>query len=93
MTNPDFASILVATRGIIFLGSGAKSLSMLVAAIVQSMQGVDENLMGDLERESQTLERIKDSFFQILNRRSITVFSFVENMLDGKKVNIPCVGF
>jgi len=95
MTNPDIASILLATRGIIFLGTPhrrnrAESLSKLVATIVQSVQGVDDNLMSDLERESQTLDRITDGFSQILNRRSITVFSFVEElgMLEGKKVNI-----
>jgi len=99
MTNPDIASILLATRGIIFLGTphrgnGAESLSQLVAAMVQSVQGVNENLMSDLETESQTLDRITDSFFQILNKRSITVFSFVEElgMLDEKKVNIACMG-
>jgi len=97
MTNPDIASILLATRGIIFLGTphrgtGAESLSKLVAAIVQSVQGVNEN-MSDLEREPQTLDRITNSFFQILNRRSISVFSFVEELgsLDGKEVNNACV--
>ena len=100
MTNPVIASILLATRGIIFLGTphrgnGAESLSQLVAAIVQSVQGVKEILLSDLERESQTLDRITDSFFQILNRRSISVFSFVEELgtSDGKKVNIACVGW
>src|ERR1700674_3157779 len=42
--NTDIASILLATRGIIFLGtphrgSGTESLSKLVAAIVQSVRG------------------------------------------------------
>jgi hypothetical protein len=99
MTNSDIASILLATRGVIFLGtphrgSGAESLSKVVAAIVQSVEGVNDDVMSDLERESQTLDLIRDSFFQILNKRSISVFSFVEElgMLDGKKVKIAWVG-
>jgi hypothetical protein len=70
-----------------------ESLSKSVAAIVQLVQGVNETMMGDLERDSATLDRITDSFLQILNRRSIPVFSFVEElgMLDGTKVKIVCV--
>jgi hypothetical protein len=69
---------------------------MSVALVVQAVQGVNitnANLIRDVERESQMLDQIRDSFCQILDRRTIRVFSFVEElaMLDGKKVNIAYV--
>ena len=66
------ATILDATRGIIFLGtphrgSGAAALPKLIA-IIQGFQDVNMGLVRDLERDSQTLDRIGDSFGQILDR-------------------------
>jgi hypothetical protein len=66
---------------------------MSVALVVQAVQGVNitnANLIRDVERESQMLDQIRDSFCRILDRRTIRVFSFVEElaMLDGKRVNI-----
>jgi hypothetical protein len=97
-TKPDLASILLATQGIFFFGtphrgSGADSLAKSVALVIQAVQGRNiwnVNLIRDVEKESQMLDRIRDSFCQILDRRTIRVFSFVEElaMLDGKKVNI-----
>jgi hypothetical protein len=96
---PDLASILLATRGIIFFGtphrgSGADSLAKSVALVVQAVHDVNianANLIHDFERESQMLDRIRDSFCRILDRQTISVFSFVEelaSMLDGKRVII-----
>ena len=94
-TKPDLASILDATRGIVFLGtphrgSGVTTLPKLVAAIIQAVQDVNVDLMRDLERESQTLDRIADSFSQILDRRMFSVFSFEEEIAvgGGRKVCI-----
>jgi hypothetical protein len=69
---------------------------MSVALVVQAVQGMNitnANLIRDVERESQMLDQIRDSFCRILDRRTIRVFSFVEElaMLDGKKVNIAYV--
>jgi hypothetical protein len=90
---------LLATRGIIFLGtphrgSGVDSLAKSVGLVVQAVQGMNianTNLIPDVERESQLLDQIRETFCRILDRRTmIRVFSFVEElaMLDGKRVNI-----
>ena len=46
------------------------------------------DLIRDLEKESQTLDRIGDSFGQILHRLNFMVFSFEEElaMVKGRKV-------
>ena len=81
-----------ATRGIVFLGTphrgiGAATLPKLIASVIQAFQDVNVELIQDLERESQTLDRIGDSFGQILDRRTFTVFSFEEELaMGGKKV-------
>lgn len=64
------------------------TLPKLVASIIKAVQDVNVDLIRDLERESQTLDRIADSFGQILVRRMITVFSFEEElgMGGGRKV-------
>jgi len=91
-TRPDLATILDATRGVMFLGtphrgSAVTTLPKLVASIVQAVQDVNVDLIRDLERESQTLDRIGDSFAQILNKRTFTVYSFEEELaLGGKKI-------
>ena len=61
----------------------------MVASIIQAVQDVNVDLIRDLERESQTLDRIGDGFSQILDRRTFTVFSFEEELaLGGRKVCI-----
>ena len=48
------------------------------------------DVIQDLERESEVLDRIGDSFGQILDRQRLTVFSFEEElaMPGGRKVCI-----
>ena len=87
-TKPDLATILDATCGIVFLGtphrgSGLTTLPKLVASIIQAVQDVNVDLIKDLERESQTLDRVSDYFGQILDRRTFTVFSFEEELAVG----------
>ena len=83
-TRPDLATILDAMQGIIFLGtphrgSSATALPKLIA-IIQGFQDVNLDLVQDLERDSQTLDRVGDSFGQILDRQPFTVFSFEEEL-------------
>ena len=77
------ATISDATRGIIFLGrphrgSGATTLPKLIASVIPAFQDVNVDLVQDLDRASQTLARIGDSFGQILDRQTFTLFSFEE---------------
>ena len=98
MTRLDLATILDATRGIVFLGiphreCGVTTVPKLVASILQAVQDVNVDLIRDLERESQTLDRIGDGFGQILDRRIFTVYSFEEELAmgAGRKVCITCM--
>ena len=83
-----------ATRGIVFLGtphrgSGSTTLPKLVASVIQAVQEVNVDLIRDLERESQTLDRIGVTFGQILDRRTFGIFSFEEELATrGRKVCI-----
>ena len=85
-TQPHFAGIFPAVRGIIFLGtphrgSGLSSLAKVTASVAQmALQTVNDNLIRDLERDSQTLDRIRDSFSRSLARRAFTIWSFVEEL-------------
>ena len=85
-TQPHLTRIFSATRGIIFLGtphrgSGLSSLAKVTASVAQvALQTVNDNLIRDLERDSQTLDRIRDSFSRILARRTFTLWSFVEEL-------------
>ena len=67
------------------------TLPKLVASIIQAVQDVNMELIRDVEMNSHTLDRIADSFGQIMDRRTFTVFSFEEElaMLGGRKV---CIG-
>jgi hypothetical protein len=57
------------------------SLANVVASIAQvTLQYPNVDLVRDLERDSQTLDRIGDSFSRILDRRTLTVWSFVEEL-------------
>ena len=60
------------------------TLPNLVASIVQAVQVVNVNLIRDLERESQTLDRIGDGFAQIFERRTFVVYSFEEELALGR---------
>ena len=57
---------------------------------MQAFQEVNTDVVQDLERESEVLDRIGDSFGQILDRQRLTVFSFEEElaMPGGRKVCI-----
>ena len=52
------------------------------------------DLLRDLEINSQTLDRIADSFSQILDKRTLMVFSFEEELAmgGGRKVCIVVHG-
>ena len=63
----------------------------LVAAIIQAVQDVNVEVIRDIETNSQTLDRIADSFSQILDRRTFTVFSFEKNWQCGE--GRRCVGY
>ena len=56
-------------------------LAKVVATMAQmALHKVDASLIQDLERDSQTLDRIRDSFSQILHKHTVTVWSFVEEL-------------
>jgi len=83
---PHLAQIFPVTRGIIFLGtphrgSGTTSIAKVVASVAQlALQNPRLDLIRDLERDSQTLDRIGDSFYQILDKRTLAVWSFAEEL-------------
>ena len=57
------------------------SLAKVVASVARvTFRDVNDSLIWDLERESQTLDRIRDSFSRILDRRTVTIWSFVEEL-------------
>jgi protein SERAC1 len=97
-THPHLSQIISATRGIVFLGtphrgSGTTSLASLVSSVAQvALQDINTRLIWDLESNSQILDRIRDSFGRLLDKRTFTVWSLVEElpMSDGGKVHIPC---
>src|ERR1700733_14969896 len=100
-TKPHLSYIFSATRGIIFLGtphrgSGMTILAKLVAAVAEvGMQDVNHGLLRDLERDSHTLDRIRDSFSRILDQRVLKVWSFEEELAvtGGEKVYISCLWY
>ena len=66
------------------------SLPIIIGSVIQAFQDVNMDLILDLERESQTLDRIDDSFGQVLERQRLTIFSFKEElaMPGGRKVRM-----
>jgi len=53
----------------------------VVASVAQiSLQNPRLDLIRDLERDSQTLDRIGDSFGRILDKRTLAVWSFAEEL-------------
>jgi hypothetical protein len=85
-TKPHLGHIFSATRGIIFLGtphrgSSMTTLAKLVASVARvALQDVNHSLIRDLERDSQTLDRIRDGFSRILDKRVLKVWSFEEEL-------------
>jgi hypothetical protein len=68
------------------------TLARLVASVAQvALQNVNCGLIRDLERDSQTLDRIRDSFSRILDKRVLKVWSFEEELAitGGGKVYAP----
>ena len=68
------------------------SLANLVASVAQvTLHKANPILIRDLERDSQTLDRIRNSFRRILDNLTLSVWSFVEELaLSGTgKVRIP----
>ena len=85
-TKPHLAHIFSATRGIVFLGtphrgSSTTSFAKVVASVAQvALQNPNVDLIRDLERDSQTLDRIRESFSRILYMCTLTVWTFVEEL-------------
>ena len=70
------------------------ALAKVVASVARvALQTTNDGLIRDLERDSQTLDRIRDSFCQILDKRTLTVWSFVEALpvKGGRKVCTVCI--
>jgi hypothetical protein len=85
-TQSHLSHIASATRGIIFLGtphrgSNMTSLGKVVARVSQIvLRNANVNLITDLERDSQTLDRIRDNFSRVLHKHTLTIWSFVEEL-------------
>ena len=65
------------------------SLAKVVASVARvALHNPNDSLIRDLERDSQTLDRIRDSFSRILDKRTLSIWSFVEElaMKGGRKV-------
>jgi len=57
------------------------SIAKVVASAAQVvLQNPHLDLIRDLERDSQTLDRIGDSFGRILDKRTLAVWSFAEEL-------------
>jgi hypothetical protein len=72
------------------------SLAKVVAAIARlTMQSTNDHLIRDVERDAPTLDRIRDSFSRILDRRTLGVWSFTEELASAGvgRVNAPYVDF
>ena len=70
------------------------SLAKVVTSVARvALQTKNDDLIRDLEKDSQTLDRIRDSFSQILDKRTLIVWSFVEALpiKGGRKVCIVCI--
>ena len=53
----------------------------MVASVARvALQNPGLDLIRDLERDSQTLDRIGDSFGRILDKRTLNVWSFAEEL-------------
>jgi hypothetical protein len=54
------------------------SLAQVLSSVVGLFVQTNRNLVRDLERNSQTLDRLQDSFSRILVNGSLSVWSFKE---------------
>jgi len=72
------------------------SMAKVVAFVAGiALQNLPTNLIWDLERDSQTLDRIGDSFGRILDKRTLTIWSFSEELAMtgiGKVCMLPIFG-
>ncbi len=72
------------------------SIANVVASVAQIyLQNPHLDLIRDLERDSQTLDRIGDSFGRILDKRTLAVWSFAEELAItglGKVCILPMCG-
>jgi hypothetical protein len=57
------------------------SLAQVISSVVGVFVPTNHNLVQDLERDSQTLDRLRDSFSRILVDGSLSVWSFNEELL------------
>jgi hypothetical protein len=81
-TYPHLTQIFSVIRGVVYLGtphrgSGVTSIAKVVASVADSPH---LDLIRDLERDSQTLDRIGDNFCRILDKRTMAVWSFAEEL-------------
>ena len=56
------------------------SIAKVVASVARIALQNPTNLIQDLERNSQTLDRIGDSFGHILDKLTMTIWSFSEEL-------------
>jgi len=58
------------------------SIAKVVASVARiTLQNPGLDLIRDLERDSQILDRIGDSFCRILDKRTLAVWSFAEELV------------
>jgi hypothetical protein len=85
-THPHLANIFSSSRGIVFLGTphrGTDSASLLkvVASVARvALPSANVDLIRNLEKDSQILDRMRDSFSRILDKRRLTIWSFTEEL-------------
>jgi hypothetical protein len=73
--------LILLTSSRLLRGSGITSLVKLVASVARiALCNTNVNLIRDLEKESQTLDRIRDNFSRILDKRTLTIWLFVEEL-------------
>jgi len=57
------------------------SIAKVVASVARmALQDPPHDLIRDLERDSQTLDRIGNNFGRILDRRTLAIWSFAEEL-------------
>ena len=57
------------------------TIAKVVASVAQiALQNPHLNLIQDLERDSQTLDQIGNNFVRILDKRTLVVWSFAEEL-------------
>jgi hypothetical protein len=57
------------------------SIAKVVAAVVRlALQSSNDRLIREIERDATTLDRIQDGFSRILDKRTLTIWSFTEEL-------------